>query len=285
MVLIDMTQVFCDHALVNHDTTGVTLLELLRFHAEAYVALVRRLFDLEVCINIESDHGVKPLTDSSLDHALAVLKNAKSECGTLDLAVCSLHIDDLYRAACARNLKHQDVSALMDNIGRELSSRYFVSIQPERKRHYADSLNGWEDIVAVFRDASDDVIEMNKCYALCRYPAAVFHSLLVVEHGLVRLGKAMGVTDPKEGWDASTRKLATVVEAGYKANNTGIDFALLEQINSASHAMKHAWRNKVNHATGKPLVMAGIASYVAEEIMTATRAFMRRLADGFSTAA
>jgi hypothetical protein len=104
---------------------------------------------------------------------------------------------------------------------------------------------------------------------------------MVAEHGLVYLGKILGVTDPKEGWDASSRKLANIVQAGHPKNSTGLDFNFLEQTNACVQVMKHAWRNKVNHATGKPIIMCGgFAPYVAEEIISATRGFLRSLTEG-----
>jgi hypothetical protein len=165
-----------------------------------------------------------------------------------------------------------------------LSCHFFVGISPDRIEAYTKSLVGWEEISSKFPFATEDIEEMNKCFALCRYTAAVFHSLLVVEHGLVELGKVMAVTDPKEGWDASCRKLEAIVEAGYKANTTGLNFDFLTQLNVCIQSMKLAWRNKVNHATGKILVMGGgFAPYVAQEIMMSSRAFMRRLAEGIES--
>jgi hypothetical protein len=137
------------------------------------------------------------------------------------------------------------------------------------------------DITKRFPAATEDIEEMNKCYALCRYSASVFHSLLVMEHGLVALGKLLGVTDPKEGWDASCKKLEAIVKAGRNANPTELEFEFIEQVNVCIQTIKLAWRNKVNHATGKPVVMhGGFAPYVAEETIAATRSFMRRLAEG-----
>jgi hypothetical protein len=104
---------------------------------------------------------------------------------------------------------------------------------------------------------------------------------MVAEHGLVYLGKVLGVTDPKEGWDASSKKLASIVQDGHTRNSTGLDFAFLEQVNASVQVMKLAWRNKVNHATGKPIVMGGgFAPYVTEEIISATRSFVRLLTEG-----
>src|SRR5260370_36038779 len=104
---------------------------------------------------------------------------------------------------------------------------------------------------------------------------------MVVEHGLVYLGKIVGVTDPKEGWNASAKTLASIVQEGHSKNSIGLDFGFLEQVNECVQVMKFAWRNKVNHATGKPIVMGGgFAPYVTEEIISATRSFLRLLTEG-----
>jgi hypothetical protein len=53
----------------------------------------------------------------------------------------------------------------------------------------------------------------------------------------------------------------------------------LEQIIATVEALKNAWRNKVSHANGKLMLMTtDFSPEVAEEILMATRAFMRRLA-------
>jgi hypothetical protein len=50
-------------------------------------------------------------------------------------------------------------------------------------------------------------------------------------------------------------------------------------MNNQVQAMKSAWRNKVNHVEGRLAVMKPeFTPDIAEEIMVASRAFMRRLA-------
>jgi len=260
-------------------------LELLRFYAEAYLRLAKTLSDLETCLLIdeaEEEHGEPSGRRKETQHAaISDLETAKGLCEQIRLEVCCLHINELLLKAKTDCLRSSDVRGLQENIERELSCRFYVGISQDRKAAYCESLKGWEDITEVFSSATEDIEEMNKCFALCRYSATVFHSLMVTEHGLVKLGSLIGVTDPKLGWDASYRKLAEIVNNGRNANTTGLDFDFLEQVNGCVQAMKFAWRNKVNHATGKPVLMGGgFAPYVAEEIILATRGFMRRLAEG-----
>jgi hypothetical protein len=46
-------------------------------------------------------------------------------------------------------------------------------------------------------------------------------------------------------------------------------------------ALKNAWRNKISHVSGQRLLLVSseFTPDTAEEIMTATRAFMRRLTE------
>jgi hypothetical protein len=56
-------------------------------------------------------------------------------------------------------------------------------------------------------------------------------------------------------------------------------FAFFEQVYGTIEALKNAWRNKVSHAQGKLTLLTGnFTPDIAEEILFATRAFMRRLA-------
>lgn len=126
-----------------------------------------------------------------------------------------------------------------------------------------------------------DIEEAAKCFALSRYAATVFHSTQVVEAGLIELGKLIGVTDPLSGWTATTNCLQRIIKKGYDARTPfeQQNFAFLEQMHGTIEGLKNAWRNKISHAQGKlTLLTADFSPDVAEEILFATRAFMRRLA-------
>jgi hypothetical protein len=94
----------------------------------------------------------------------------------------------------------------------------------------------------------------------------------------------MGVNDPKSGWTAVSSELKKIVEkkrnlfTDFEKNN----FAFIEQLQATIEALKNAWRNKISHAQGVLTLMmnADFSPEVAEEILLATRAFMRRLVEG-----
>jgi hypothetical protein len=142
---------------------------------------------------------------------------------------------------------------------------------------------GWEWILARFPGTENDIEEAHKCFALARYPASVFHSIQVIEVGLIGLGTFIGVADPKSGWTAVARELQKIMSKRHEelTDFEKQNFQFLEQIQGTVEALKNAWRNKVSHAQGRIILMTReFNPEIAEEILLATRAFMRGLANG-----
>jgi len=179
----------------------------------------------------------------------------------------------------------ENVLVMIEDIQRrmqdELSLILFFKLPADKKKYFDDPRDGWAEVIDRFPDATSDIVEMAKCFALSRFSGAAFHSLLIVEIGVIELGSYIEVTDPKRGWDSTTKKLKALVDGGHNGLPAKLSgqYAFLEQVNQCVQAMKHAWRNKVNHADGKLVVLrSDFAPDTTEEIMMASRAFMRRLA-------
>jgi hypothetical protein len=133
-----------------------------------------------------------------------------------------------------------------------------------------------------FPDAVMDVEEMRKCFALSRYAGCVFHSVHVIEHGLIAISQWLpGLNDPKAGWGSVTGELERIVNLPHPKRSPfeQTHFVFIEQVNALMKALKFAWRNKISHASGKLHVLSpDFAPEIAEEIMMASRGFMRQLA-------
>jgi hypothetical protein len=173
------------------------------------------------------------------------------------------------------------ITIARQSLMQELESRVFVPIAPDYARFYREPKRDWDEVIERFPDTISDIEEAGKCYALARYAASVFHSMQIMEHGLLALGVFMQVADPKSGFTAVANALQKIKNTKY----TGLSefernyFAFFEQMNASVQAVKDAWRNKVNHAQGKLILMTtDFSPAVAIEIYMATRAFMRRLA-------
>ena len=176
---------------------------------------------------------------------------------------------------------HDRSMILRANLMTELESTLFLHVEYSVARYYREPRRDWEEVIDRFPDTVSDIEECSKCYALGRYAASVFHSMQVLEHGLLALGEFMKVPDPKSGFTAVANALQRVKET--KPQNLSEfekkHFAFFEQMHGSVHAIKDAWRNKVSHAQGKLVLMtADFSPAVAIEIYMATRAFMRRLA-------
>lgn len=177
------------------------------------------------------------------------------------------------------------ISRLMD----EMLHTCFLALNPEETNEYDVWRDGWEVILQRFPDVTRDVEESRKCKALQRYAAAVFHSTQVIEIGLLALGKFIGVSDPHSGWTAVTNELTRiVVKTGHEKRTPfqNAHFPFLEQMHGTVEALKNAWRNKISHAQQRlVLLTSDFTPEVTEEILLATRAFMRRLATDLPEAA
>jgi hypothetical protein len=174
------------------------------------------------------------------------------------------------------------IAVLLGRLNDELRSSFFLHVPKDLVDAYTAPLEGWEEVVARFPSSTMDVEEMNRCFALSRYAAAVFHSVNAIECGLIELGKFLEVTDPKSGWRAVTDKLE-ILAIKTKFPDLDPKFQtcrpFLEQLYATLIPLQNAWRNKISHAQGRLVVMtAEFTPEVAEEIIVATRAFMRRLA-------
>jgi hypothetical protein len=163
----------------------------------------------------------------------------------------------------------------------ELRGKIFWALSTNEYQLYVEPRKGWEIIIERFPSAIGDIVEAQRCFALSRYPGAVFHSVQIVEAGLIELGKIIGVTDPHSGWTAVSNRLKKIIDTKHQDRSPleQQHFPFLEQIQGTIESLKNAWRNKVSHAHGKLVLMTSdFSPEIAEEILFATRAVMRRLA-------
>jgi hypothetical protein len=165
----------------------------------------------------------------------------------------------------------------------EMKYRYCWALSVKEAETYERWFKGWELIIDRFPDTLNDIEEAQKCIALSRYPASVFHSIQVIEAGLIELGTFIKVADPKSGWTAVSNELKKIVSKR-REDLTDFEkqhFQFLEQTHGTVEALKNAWRNKVSHVQGKIILMTReFSPEIAEEILFASRALMRGLATG-----
>ena len=174
------------------------------------------------------------------------------------------------------------VQEMRGRIQDEIGVACCLVLSPQEHAWYLRPLEGWEDIVRRFPQATIDIEEAKRCLALERYAAAVFHSCLAVEAGLVVLGTFLAVTDPRPGFTSVTAALSKIIKKDH-GDRTPFEvenFDFIEQVHASAEALKRAWRNKVSHTQGRLVVLSSDFKHdVAEDILSASRAFLRWLAE------
>jgi hypothetical protein len=209
------------------------------------------------------------------------------DCRELELVASLATIGRLQKLISEPTCRYKEYGELAQELqGRledEMKFRCCWALSLKESEIYEQWWKGWKPIMIRFPDTLNDVEEAQKCFAFSRYPASVFHSIQVIEAGLIELGTFIKVADPKSGWTAVANELKKIVSKR-REDLTDFEkqhFQFLEQTQGTVEALKTAWRNKVSHVQGKIILMTGeFSPEVAEEILFASRAFMRGLTAG-----
>jgi hypothetical protein len=227
------------------------------------------------------------IPDEIRNNGLLSFTNMEANCIALELGTSLATLRKLKTAIAPPNSRYGNIYPLIEELrGRlidEMASKCFWALTTREQKYYEQPREGWEEIIGRFPDSLTDIEEASKCFALSRYAAAVFHSIQVVEAGLIVLGQFVGVSDPHSGWTAVSSTLDKIIAKKHE-DRTAFErgnFKFLEQVQGTVAGLKNAWRNKISHVQGKLVLMTkDFSPEVAEEILFATRAFMRRLTDG-----
>jgi hypothetical protein len=267
------------------------------FHVEVFLRLATILEDLRVKSVLPKSrlwgsvlrpgHPRERLSDDTRSRACELFAEFQRDCIELGLTLSAATTSKIQKLVAQPECEYARISPLAEELdGRlidEMHTKLYIALSSEEAEYYVKPRDGWETIIARFPETVTDVEEARKCYALSRYSSAVFHSLQIIEAGLIELGTFLNVNDPKSGWTAVTQALQKVINKKHpdRSDFEKLNFDFLEQVQGTVEALKNAWRNKISHAQGRLLLMTkDFSPEIAEEILFASRAFMRRLADG-----
>lgn len=273
----------------------VTLMEILRIYADKYMNVIAGLERMADALDRAS--GSHVWKDIQLLATLKVfLDSFQSLCQDGELPVCHVLVSNTLigvnmiisdQGGPALNLVSPkgvaaNIREMKSRLTDELSTKFLVQFPAHRRPYFDTPTKGWEKTIERFPETLSDIEEMNKCFALARYPAAVFHSTQVIESTLIYLGRFLEIRDPKSGWTATCNDLRRLVGTKYDQLDTGEKkhFPFLQQVNTTAVALNDAWRNKISHAQNRLILMTkDFSPDIAEEILVASRGFARRLAD------
>lgn len=260
----------------------VSLWSMLQFLAKTFVELTGKLNAVEARLCLESrDEQLRPdvaawlcshLTALAMDATTHELDSIGDQCQRIIGVIqskppnCGEVRDALY------NLR----TRFEDEFGRH----FFLHLSRKEAEQYRNPLNQWREAVDRFPLIRYNVEESIKCFALNRYGASAFHILQVAEYGVIQVADVLDVSGDKPGW-GSLKRLHDLIKVPFPQRT---DLAkqhtkLLEDIVPLALAMKDAWRHKLDHVDNQlKWIDTDFSPNVVEDIVSAVRAFMRKLA-------
>jgi hypothetical protein len=239
---------------------------------------------LPVCADKEF---AKTGTPESRNFILKQTERAIAYCEEMSFSMAKIPLDRILELVNDESIPIQidDLGHLFEDaktrLRDEASACLFLRVAGDRVGFYSHPKAGWEEVIKRFPATTPDIEEASICFALERYAACVFHCVQIIESGLIELGIFLGVKDPKSGWTSTANELDKITTKKYKDLTEPEErhIGFLKQVQATIVALGGAWRNKISHAQGRLAVMtADFSPRVAEEILMASRGFMRRLA-------
>jgi len=237
---------------------------------EHRMMLTRQLSELSAMC----EENELPVTKISIDEVIICFKQADDS---------SIPLSEGIRRNFNSGLLAKYLSDIRERLVDELSTKLFFQVPHSRKHYFDEPMKGWEEIIERFPGCTSDVEEMNKCFALSRYTASMFHAMHVAEWGAINLGDHIGVTDPVKGWGATTKQLAKLVGEGRsKFPSLKVTFEVVEMLNQEINTMKLAWRHKIDHAANHLIILPNVdfTPDIAEHTIKSVKVFMSRIMEG-----
>ena len=259
----------------------VTLMEILRVYAHQFV---QKAYNIEIFSDLIKTTDIRQ--HSKLDFVISELEGLIAICKDGELPMTRIPAESLlYALKNPSGGEYNSVvlthffSILREGFTDELSTKLSFQLPHSRKDLFEKPLDKWASIAQRFPESIRDIEEASKCFAFSRYAACVFHCVQVMEHGLIRLGSFLTIKDSISGWTSVASELKRIISKKYQ-DRTDFEkqhFHFIEQMQGTVEALK----NKISHAHAQRLVLVNsdFTSDIADDIMNATRSFMRRLAE------
>ncbi|MEO0713295.1 MAG: hypothetical protein AAFY37_05230 [Pseudomonadota bacterium] len=157
---------------------------------------------------------------------------------------------------------------------RSLSNTRVLVLAAGMERHLNQEQYFGAEVDEAFPSAAVEIRECGNCFALGRSTSAVYHALRALEVPLTRMGHVFGLLEFKN-WNTALNEIEMLVrdrDNKDKVPNWERDKDFYTDAINHLFAIKNAWRNYTMHLRSR------FNSEEAEEIIMATRAFMRKAA-------
>lgn len=255
----------------------VSLMELLRFEADAYCRLTGMIGQLlthfQIVSNPQAALAGMTLKDSVYDGLGATLVEMQQQLEKLNLPSAQKHFERMKwtffnnEATVTGDWLAHNLSELLSRIVDELGERLFLNVPPTQAELYLQSkpLFG-EEVIRVFPQMVEDISEAGKCLALDRSTGCVFHLMRVMELAVQRFGDELGVAlAAEQNWQVILDQVNAAIR---KLNPRDKKTKAYAEAASHLYNVKVAWRNEVMHP--KQTYTFGEAQAIFENVKTFT---------------
>lgn len=264
----------------------VSLLDLMKAFAARDVLFSARDLRNRAALLFEKDSGIQVEMRATLFNGFRdALRNFVDLCENLGLPMSSLHASQLLETInnppAAKMLYSEYAGRIADmlcvTVENEVSLRLYFEISPEKAGFYGDNTEPFGAVVAAaFPSITFDAGEANRCYALGRNTACVFHLMRVLEIGLGALAKQFNKPYDHTNWETIINQvekaIATLDQDPNRPANWKGEREFWSQSASHFRVVKDAWRNYTAHARGK------YDEQEALDMLGNVRGFMQKLA-------
>ena len=172
----------------------------------------------------------------------------------------------------------QAVEDIDRRIRDELEARYLLFVAEDKARHYNAFQDGWVDAISRFNGITTDVEEAEKCFALGRYSACVFHLMRVAEIGVQEMGRRLKLPAWKiqEPWGKIIKAIHdAVLTMPHKTTAQKSKQQKWSLLADALFQVNLAWRIPTEH----PRVPGEVyTEEQADEALASVKALLRHLA-------
>jgi hypothetical protein len=256
----------------------VSLWDILRFHAEKFVAMSGLLGKVEIMLM----NSPIVMREPSIAELRNRLQHCIDLCVEFDLILSVKKLKELHGIMNPASVGWPEEQRRLfgecySRIHDELEARLFIAAPPSRASFYepAEPLFG-SSVDDAFPSAAWDIAEAGRCFAVRRNTACVFHLMRTLEVGLRVFAAEFHVVADHTNWHNIIEGIEKAVRGmGNDPARQG-DWKNQQEFYSqaASHFMmlKDAWRNFTAHARGK------YTDEEAEVLVLHVRAFMQKLA-------
>jgi hypothetical protein len=261
-----------------------SLFDLLTWYSDFFIETFSFLNRIESVVTDASDSAMV-----GTEATLAVYAKVGVLMGLCDMHKFTSIADQCRRIHLTLETKHMSVTPsemkrllndLRQRCDDEFKNRVFLSLEINEGRTYNDPCEHWEAVHGRFYKVKFNIEESLKCFALTRYAASVFHVLLVVEYGVIQLADFVGIKAGHPGW-GYVKPLQDAIKEAWPKRPAHIqaNSRLLEAVVPLLYQVKESWRHKISHVDSL-LVWedTDFSPQVADEIIKASRGFMRKLA-------